>query len=216
MKIEYRLSTPVWERFLCGGFLKIGTQRVQERWKRSFMYLYCRNADYACSIHQPLWQTNVTWGQLDGGTLGLFGTHLLSNFTDDDVPPPLSPHSLCHRILTPPSSSTNQSFLSACLSSHTPSPAGQELSGTPYSRGWGRRWDATLVLWDISGWHFGLSPACLQSCILKCYHFRQILQGSANTVSNILLQRLFHIFCHCCSVTPSATWQAADSSRDIR
>lgn len=112
----------------------------------------------------------------------------------------------------------NKPVLSVCLSvlTHTiPSWSGS-LWHTIYSRGWGRRWGATLVLWDISGWHFGLSPACLQSCILKCYHFRQILQGSANTVSNILLQRLFHIFCHCCSVTPSATWQAADSSRDIR
>lgn len=42
-----------------------------------------------------------------------------------------------------------------------------QLSGMPYSGEWGRRWDATLVLWDTSAgraqflviaWHFGLSP----------------------------------------------------------
>lgn len=140
--------------------------------------------------------------------------------------PPLKPHrwgGLCHRILTPISPSRNQSFLSPCLSSHIPSPAGQAAVWHAIPQRWGRRWDATLVLRDISagrsqflvtGWYFGPSSVSLQSRTLICCHFRQILQGSSNTVSNILLQRLLHIFCPCCSVTRCATWQAADSSRE--
>lgn len=139
-------------------------------------------------------------------------------------PPPLKPHrwgGLCHRILTPISPSRNQSFLSPCLSSHIPSPAGQaaawhaipqrvrEKMGCNTSPG-----IFQLVGHRDTGWYFGPTSVSLQSHTLICCHSRQILQGSSNTVSNILLQRLLHVFCPCCSVTPCATWQAADSSRE--
>lgn len=115
-------------------------------------------------------------------------------------PPPLKPHrlwALCHRILTPITPSKKQSFLSPHLSSYVPPPAGQ--AAVWHSILHSLQWDAALVLGDITagrpqflgtGWYFGHSPVCLQSHILICYHFRQIFQGSANTVSNILLQRL--------------------------
>lgn len=95
----------------------------------------------------------------------------------------------------------------SCLACHTPESEGEDGMQHPCCGIFQLVGHSSLLQTGT-----GLSPVCLQSHTLICCHFKQILQGSANTVNNILLQRLFHVLCHCCSVTPSATWQAADSS----
>lgn len=68
----------------------------------------------------------------------------------------------------------------------------------------------SLALWPLPC----VCYTYLRSHTLICYRLKQILQRSANTVSSILLQRLFHISCSYCSGTPHATWCTAGSSHD--